>query len=277
MFVTAWMGILDLETGSLQFANAGHNPPLVKRKDGSFEYLKIRAGFVLAGMDGVRYRAGELTLSAGDRLFLYTDGVPEATNADNELYGEERLLNFINQNSTIDAKALLSDLKGNIDEFVGEAPQFDDITMLLLDYRSSIGGEQMTNGIFKAQTDALPDVLGFVDRMLEKYECPMKLQTAICVAIEEVFVNVARYAYENGEGDVRLGIGFNEESRTVTFRMTDQGVPFDPLKKPDPDITLSADDREIGGLGIFITKKTMDSVEYVYENGKNILTMTKKI
>ena len=123
----------------------------------------------------------------------------------------------------------------------------------------------------------MSDVLGFVDRMLEKYECPMKLQTAICVAIEEVFVNVARYAYENGEGDVRLGIGFDEESRTVSFRMTDQGVPFDPLKKPDPDITLSADDREIGGLGIFITKKTMDSVEYAYENGKNVLTMTKKI
>ena len=135
----------------------------------------------------------------------------------------------------------------------------------------------MTNRTFKAKTEALSDVLGFVDLMLEKYECPMKLQTAICVAIEEVFVNVARYAYENGEGDVRLGIGFDEESRTVTFRMADGGIPFDPLKKPDPDITLSADEREIGGLGIFITKKTMDSVEYAYENGENVLNMTKKI
>ena len=135
----------------------------------------------------------------------------------------------------------------------------------------------MTNRVFQAKTEALTDVLGFIDLMLEKYECPMKLQTAICVAIEEVFVNVARYAYENGEGDVRLGIGFDEESRTVSFRMKDKGVPFDPLQKPDPDITLSADDREIGGLGIFITKKTMDSVEYAYENGENVLTMIKKI
>ena len=87
MFVTAWMGILDLTTGNLQFANAGHNPPVLKRRDGSFEYLKTRAGFVLAGMEGVRYRVGELTLYPGDRLFLYTDGVPEATNADNKLYG----------------------------------------------------------------------------------------------------------------------------------------------------------------------------------------------
>ena len=135
----------------------------------------------------------------------------------------------------------------------------------------------MTNRIFKAKTEALSDVLGFVDLMLEKHECPMKLQTAICVAIEEVFVNVARYAYKDGLGEVEFGIGFDPESRTVIFRMTDEGVPFDPLQKPDPDITLSADEREIGGLGIFITHKTMDSVEYVYENGKNILTMIKKI
>ena len=135
----------------------------------------------------------------------------------------------------------------------------------------------MTNKTFKAKTEALTDVLGFVDEMLEKYECPMKIQTAVCVAIEEVFVNVARYAYENGEGDVTLGIGFDKESRTFTFRMSDSGVPFDPLKKPDPDITLPAEEREIGGLGIFITKKTMDTVEYTYENGENTLTMTKKI
>ena len=277
MFVTAWMGILDLKTGCLKYANAGHNPPLLKRADGSFEYLKSRAGFVLAGMEGVRYRTGELTLSHGDRIFLYTDGVPEATNSDNKLYGEDRLLDFINRNSAVGARRLLPDLKADIDKFVGEAPQFDDITMLMLDYGSQKGGEHVTTKTFKAKTDALSDVLGFVDEMLEKYECPMKLQTAVCVAIEEVFVNVARYAYKDGEGDVGLSIGFNESQRTVTFRMTDKGVPFDPLKKPDPDITLSAEEREIGGLGIFITKKTMDSVEYAYENGENVLTMIKKI
>ena len=135
----------------------------------------------------------------------------------------------------------------------------------------------MTNQTFPAKVEALSDVLGFVDRTLESYECPMKIQMAICVAIEEVFVNVAHYAYGEGEGDMTLGIGFDEKSRTITFRMADGGVPFDPLKKPDPDITLSAEEREIGGLGIFITKKTMDSVTYAYENGENILTMMKKI
>lgn len=277
MFVTAWMGILDLTTGNLQFANAGHNPPLLKRADGLFEYLKTRAGFVLAGMEGVRYRVGEITLNPGDRLFLYTDGVPEATNAENKLYGEDRLLTFMNQNASVEATELLPALKANIDEFVGEAPQFDDITMLMFDYKPKKRGEQMINKTFPAKVEALSDVLGFVDEILESYECPMKTQTAVCVAIEEVFVNVAHYAYGEGEGDMTLGIGFDAESREITFRMTDKGTPFDPLKNPDPDITLSAEDREIGGLGIFITKKTMDTVTYAYENGENILTMIKKI
>ena len=105
----------------------------------------------------------------------------------------------------------------------------------------------------------------------------MKIQTAICVAIEEVFVNVANYAYQNKDGYVTLHIAFNEENREIRFRMADKGIPFDPLKKSDPDITLSAEEREVGGLGIFIAKKTMDSINYVYENGENILTMIKKI
>ena len=277
MFVTAWMGILDLTTGNVQFANAGHNPPLLKRADGSFEYLKTRAGFVLAGMEGVRYRVGEITLNEGDRLFLYTDGVPEATNVENKLYGEDRLLTFMNQNATVEATKLLPALKANIDEFVGEAPQFDDITMLMFDYKPKKGGERMTNKTFPAKTESLNDVLGFVEETLESFECPMKIQMAICVAIEEVFVNVARYAYPDSEGDMTLHIGFDEQSRDVTFRMSDKGIPFDPLKKPDPDITLSAEEREIGGLGIFITKKTMDTVNYSYENNENILTMIKKI
>ena len=277
MFVTAWMGILDLTTGNVQFANAGHNPPLLKRADGTFAYLKTRAGFVLAGMEGIHYRVGEITLNPGDRLFLYTDGVPEATNADNKLYGEDRLLAFMNQSASAEATKLLPALKANIDEFVGEAPQFDDITMLMLDYKPKKGGEHMTNQTFPAKTESLPAVLGFVEETLERFGCPVNIQTAVCVAMEEVFVNVAHYAYPDGEGDMSLQIGLDDQSRAITLCMRDRGIPFDPLKKPDPDITLSAEEREIGGLGIFIAKKTMDSLSYSYENGENVLTMMKRI
>jgi sigma-B regulation protein RsbU (phosphoserine phosphatase) len=183
----------------------------------------------------------------------------------------------MNGNSNLKAKALLPMLKSNIDEFVGNAPQFDDITMLMLDYKPKEGGELMTNKTFPAKTQSLTDVVDFVEETLGGFECPMKTQMAICVAIEEVFVNVASYAYGEGSGDVTLDIGFDEANRDVTFRLIDQGVPFDPLQKPDPDITLAIEERQVGGLGIFIVKKTMDTVHYAYEDGKNILTMIKKI
>lgn len=135
----------------------------------------------------------------------------------------------------------------------------------------------MANRTFPAKTEALYDVLAFVEKALESFACPVKTQTAICIAIEEVFVNVAHYAYPESNGDVTLHIGFDEVNRNVTFRMTDKGVPFNPLKNPDPDITLPAEERDIGGLGIFIAKKTMDSLSYSYEKGENILNMIKKI
>jgi sigma-B regulation protein RsbU (phosphoserine phosphatase) len=228
-------------------------------------------------MEGVRYRVGELTLGEGDRLFLYTDGVLEATNIENKLYGEERLLAFMNKNRSIEPTELLPRLKTDIDAFVGEAPQFDDITMLLFDYKPSKGGGSVRGKRFPAKLEALTDVLAFVEENLDERQCSIKTKTAICVAIEEVFVNVARYAYGDKDGDVTLSIGFEEESRAMTFRLADKGVAFDPLKKADPDVTLPAEKREIGGLGIFIVKKTMDTVTYAYENGENILTMMKKI
>ena len=137
MFVTAWMGILNTKTGKVMFANAGHNPPLVKHDDGTFEYLKSRAGFVLAGMEGVRYRINELELKPGDAIYLYTDGVTEATNLENELYGEERLHAVLETHKDKFPDELCELVKKDVDDFVGDAPQFDDITMLTLKYNGT--------------------------------------------------------------------------------------------------------------------------------------------
>lgn len=138
MFVTAWMGILDLKTGYVDFANAGHNPPLIRRKDGSFEYLKCPAGFVLAGMNGIKYCKNELQLEAGDEIFLYTDGVTEATDVQENAYGEERLLRLLNENKCKASKSLCELVKKDLDRFVGDAPQADDITMLSLKYNKKM-------------------------------------------------------------------------------------------------------------------------------------------
>lgn len=137
MFVTAWMGFLNTKTGEVTFANAGHNPPLVRHGDGSFEYLKVRAGFVLAGMEGVKYRKNELQLAANDVIYLYTDGVTEATNINDELYGEDRLLNLLNAHKEASMEELCKLVKDDVFAFAGEAPQFDDITMLALKYNGT--------------------------------------------------------------------------------------------------------------------------------------------
>ncbi len=134
MFVTAWIGVLNLTTGHLEYANAGHNPPLVQRKDGGYEYVKVRPNFVLAGMEGVRYRKHEMVLEPGEAIFLYTDGITEAQDLKQELYGEARLLECLNHVKDADAEMICKKVKADVDSFVGEAEQFDDMTMLCLKY-----------------------------------------------------------------------------------------------------------------------------------------------
>lgn len=134
MFVTAWQGKLDLATGRISYANAGHNHPIIRHADGSCEYPKERPNFVLAGMDGLRYKMHEYQLLPGDIIYLYTDGVTEATNKENVLYGEERLLSFISNCHFESLDELNEMIRKDIDAFVKDAPQFDDITMLALKY-----------------------------------------------------------------------------------------------------------------------------------------------
>jgi len=139
MFVTVWMGYLNTRTGEVTYANAGHNPPLIRHADGSVEFVRSRPGLVLAGMEGIRYRANTVNLQAGDLLYLYTDGVTEATDAGNNFYGETRLQAVVQQKNAGNVESICRQVKENMDKFVGDAPQFDDITMLALKYTPSEG------------------------------------------------------------------------------------------------------------------------------------------
>lgn len=273
MFVTAWQGGINLRSGAMQFVNAGHNPPLVRHADGKFEYLRSKAGFVLAGMDGVKYKTQETMLEPGDIVYLYTDGVTESTNANNELYGEDRLLQAINSREFESMQQLCKFIKSDVDEFVGEASQFDDITMVAFKY---IGMPPVpTIHYDAAKIEDIPEVTEFVEAELEKLDFPMKSTMQISVAIDEIMSNIVRYAYTGENGPVTVKVISKEEPNRVYIRFEDEGVPYNPLTNQDPDITLSAEARKIGGLGIYIVKKTMDDVKYKYENGMNILTLKK--
>ena len=137
MFVTAWIGILDLQTGKMSCSSAGHEYPAVMSDSRTFELVRNKSGFVLGGFEGLRYQAYEITLKPGDKIFIYTDGVPEATNTHNELFGTDRMIDALDANSGGTPQEILAEVRRAVDEFVGEAEQFDDLTMLCLEYKGS--------------------------------------------------------------------------------------------------------------------------------------------
>ena len=271
MFVTVWLGVVDLKSGLLTAANAGHEKPIVKSPDGEFELFNDRHGFVIGGMEGLKYRNYEIQLHKGSKLFLYTDGVAEATDSNDELYGTERTLGALNDSKDGEPKAVLEAVKKSVDAFVGTAPQFDDLTMLCFEFK----GVEGTTLTLEATDENLQQVMDFVDGILEENGASMKTQMKINLAVEEIYVNIAHYAYGNSVGMAEISAICNNGEIIISFK--DSGVPYNPLEKPDPDITLPAEEREIGGLGIYLTKKTMDSVSYEYKDNQNVLTLTKNI
>ena len=279
MFCTVWLGILDLTNGHLIAANAGHEYPAIKRRDGSFELLKDKHDPPLGLRDGLPYHEYELDLEPGDILFQYTDGVTEATDAAEELFGEERLTAALNECEDTNVKDTVERIYGSINAFVKDAPQFDDITMLCIRYfGSSQEEDSMANTItVPAKVESLDQVNAFVEERLESVGTDMGRQMEIMLAVEEIFVNIAKYAYRGIEGEATIIFSFDEETKMVQLEFHDKGIPYDPTSRKAPDITLEPNKRPIGGLGIHIVRQTMDEVKYNFLGGENILTIRKNV
>ena len=315
MFVTVWMGIIDLRSGHIEFASAGHNPPAVRHEDGSVEFIPSKSGLVIAAMENVQYRQQVYDLKPGDTLFLYTDGVTEATNSKDELFGDARLLETLAKGKDLETAEICKFVKKEIDSFVQDAPQFDDITMLGVKYigndepvweryektidvakdgkhelKNFVEGilspmdlstkEQMQNAWerYEKIVDVIPEnqeiLTAFVEGILAHMEGSTRSQMQINIAIDEIYSNIVKFS---GATSVTLIVEIRKATSTVKLTFIDNGKPYDPLKNKDPDITLSAEEREIGGLGIFIVKKTMDSVCYRRNGDNNELAITKTL
>ena len=275
MFVTVWMADINMETGLMEYCSAGHNPPALRHPDGSFELVRTRSGFVMGGMENVRYRRQQISLQPGDRVVLYTDGVTEATNENQQLYEEKRLLDILNASAYPDVQTLSETVRQDVIAFTGTAEQFDDITLLAFDYT---GPEKDREMHFDAgQIADIPDVTAFIEEELEKLSCPMRIVMQIDVAIDEIYSNIVQYAYPKGPGPVTVRFGYQPDSGVAVLTFLDEGIPYNPVKTEDPDTTLSIEDRQIGGLGVYMVKKTMDNMTYEWMDGKNILHLYKKI
>ena len=279
MFCTVWLGILDLRTGRLTAASAGHEYPAIKRQGGRYELFRDVHDPAIGIRDGLRYREYELTLSPGDMLFQYTDGVTEATDTALELFGEARMIDALNQAPDSDPESTIRRMHAAIADFVKEATQFDDITMLCVRYRGAGRGDgkYRSSLTVPADVDRLGEVTAFLEGELEKADCPMEDLFNFTLVAEEVFVNIAHYAYDGRQGDVEMSYVFDEETREVEIVFSDSGIPFDPTSRPAPDTTLAPGQRQVGGLGIHLVRKLMDEVTYEYQGGKNLLTVKKRL
>ena len=266
MFVTTFLGYFDIPTGKFTFVNAGHNPPLL-RANGRFDWLKTKPSIMLAAMEGTVYTQFEATLRPGDELFLYTDGVTDATNDEDELFGDLRLLGTVNDFTDFSPEEFTGAIQRKIDLFSGGSEQTDDITMLTLRYFGEPAA--MSDITVEARSENLDEVLDFVGEKLAG--CPHDIQNRIGLAIDEVFSNIARYAYYPTVGDVTVKIAVGD---TITVVFEDSGVEYDPLSAENPDLTTPAAERKIGGLGIYMVKNTVDSIEYHRAGDKNTLTIT---
>ena len=265
-FVTVWAGELNVRTGHVSYVNAGHNPPIV-RLGGKVEYLRSRPSLVLGAMAGARYRVQELQLEPGDAIYLYTDGIVEQHNAAGELYGEDRLIETVS-GCAKRRDGLLSTVIDDVRRHAAGAEQADDCTQLVLRYR---GQPDTFSGEYRPTMEDLAKASADLAKALEGV--PDDCANIMMVASDEIFANIVRYS---GATDWTLTVERTHHPDGVRLVITDNGKPFDPLSHRDPDTTLCADEREVGGLGILIVKKTMSPVTYRRNNNRNILTMGKE-
>ncbi|MCL2599772.1 MAG: SpoIIE family protein phosphatase [Treponema sp.] len=295
MFVTVWLGILEISSCRLTYINAGHNPPMLGRGGNGFEMLVSPPDLVLAGMEDTRYHCRQTQMRKGDMLFLYTDGITEAAGADGTFYGTARMKAFLNANARQPLREMLAGFRADMETFAAGAEQSDDITMLALricgpadrpgDSRTPADEKALRDGVrfrlnLKASVSDLDTLAGFIERKLKAAGCPFRERSHVELAAEEIFVNIARYAYRDGENEnakvvVDGRIRATPGGMAITLAFSDFGSPFNPLEHEDPDVTLPIEEREPGGLGILIVKKIIDTIHYSCENGVNRLEFAK--
>lgn len=267
MFVTFFCGVLDLDNGHLHYCNAGHNPPFILTD--TIRKLPVEPNLPLGIIQGMDYVEQEIPFLHDHALFLYTDGLPEAENALHEQFGEERMEATLHGRKS--AEAHLENIKQAVFGFVGDAPRSDDLTMLFIHYLPQSHHLTLHNDI--GQVSLLP---GFLDGIAREAKLKPSLTSNLNLALEEAVTNGILYAYPQGT-DGRLELDARLEGEKLIFTLSDSGKPFDPTSRPEVDITAPLEKRKIGGLGIHLLHKIMDSVVYERTEGRNILTMTKNI
>ena len=276
IFVTMFIGVLDLPTGRLRYCDAGHDAPITienggQRMEECIPHLPVGV------FDDVRYGVQETQLKPDSTLFLYTDGLTEAMNIKHKQFGIKRVEEVLAANHQLHPQQLLEAISQQVREFVGDAEQSDDLTMLAIHYTPKHFESTLTETLLiKNDIHEVSKFSTFIKSVMDKLNIEKTLARQLRLAIEEAVVNVIDYAYPAGqEGDIEVRI--MSDGKTLKTVLIDSGVAFDPTAKEKADTSLSAEDRQIGGLGILLVRELMDSINYERIDGQNILTLIKKV
>ena len=267
MFVTFFCGVLDLTDGHLRYCNAGHNPPMTLTD--AIQPLTVQPNLPLGIVPGMKYIEQETIFQYDDALFLYTDGLTEAENNQQEQFGEDRMVESLHTRESADNH--LESIKQKVAGFVGSAPQSDDLTMLFIHYLPQTQHLVLHNDV--SQISRLP---AFMDKVARMANLEPSLKFRLNLALEEAVSNVIQYAYPK-DTDGQVDIDASLDGKDLSFTVSDRGKPFDPTSLAEVDINVDIKERKVGGLGIHIVRKIMDTVRYEREGDRNILTMTKNI
>jgi sigma-B regulation protein RsbU (phosphoserine phosphatase) len=271
MFVTVWAATLDYDTGLLTYVNAGHNPPLL-RHDGSWTWLKERTGPILGLFEQSKYKSASVVLEHGDELLLYTDGVNEAFDANEEEYGNDRLEAFLSKNVNAHPRMLIDLLRADLRRWARGTEQSDDITMLCLEY--GIPPEVTGLMTVRATTEGAEQIRRRMDYDLTQFQCPASVRKQIELTVEELFVNVCEHGYDDqGEpGDVQLSYMYNSSPSSIVVSLADWGRPFDPLRYKPSD----GDDVDVlTGMGVKLALVNVDDASYVRDGDRNVIAFRK--
>lgn len=279
MFVTLYLGILNLRDGRLLTTNAGHNPPLLKRRDGQFEWLTAQDGPLVGPMPGIAFKESLIQLGPGDELFLYTDGVTEADNRRCELFGKDRLKTVLDQSRAVSVVERIGDVMKAVKTFAGDAPQADDITILGIRYLG-VAPSDVSMGVFHQtmlnRLAAIPTIQLAFERYVAQWERARALIPTFNMALDDLLNNVVQYAFPNDPTEHIIVVAGDVRDECVVLTITDDGIPFNPLTVATPDLSLLLHEREIGGLGIHLVRSMFDEVTYHRNVGHNVLALRKR-
>ena len=273
MFVTCFLAIINTKTGVVQYSNAGHNPPIIG-SSGNYHFLNCSSGFVLGGLNEAIVSDESFVLKNGETITLYTDGITEAKNQNNELYGEQRLIKLFNRKEYSCLVELHHELKDDIDKFCDGAIQNDDITYLTLKYH---GDEYVyEEKTFNALKDEIPLMFNYLTNFFVKHNLNQTFLNNLLIVGDELLSNIIKYGYDDHlDGKIFIRILFNKNKNELILTVIDNGKPFNPFSVENQAISKDDMKREVGGLGILIVKNLMSEYAYDYINGKNIIILKK--